>query len=153
MFCKIAESAFRKGLREFKNGKYMEALVHLEAAIELEKKYNKNVTKAKYLSYYGLCLSVATDNIKEAIKFCKKGVELEFYNPDLFHNLGLVYLLSGMRKEAHQSFMEGLKMQNNHREILMELKKMGVRKKLPFPFLSRSHFINKISGKILAAVK
>lgn len=153
MLCKAAESAFQKGLKKFKNENYMDALVHLEAAIEIEKKHNKKIGQAKYLSYYGLCLSVATDNLKDAIRFCKKAVEIEFYNADLFHNLGLVYLLSGKRKEAHQTFMEGLKMHNKHREILLELKKMGIRKKPPFPFLARSHFINKISGKILAALK
>lgn len=153
MLCKPAESAFREGIQEFKNENYMDALVHLEAAIEIDKKYNKKVTQAKYLSFYGLCLSIATDNLKEAIQFCRKAVELEFYNADLFHNLGLVYLLSGNRKDAHQTFIEGLKMQNNHREILLELKKMGVRKKPPLPFLSRNHFLNKISGKIIAALK
>ncbi len=153
MLCKPAESTFRKGLRELKNGNYKDALVHLEASIELQKKYYGKVSQAKYLSYYGLCLSIATNNLKEAVKFCKKAVELEFYNPDLFHNLGLVYLLSGMRKEAYQTFMEGLKMQHNHREIILELKKMGVRKRPMFSFLPRSHLLNKIAGKVLSSLR
>ncbi|MEW5805955.1 MAG: hypothetical protein AB1756_01135 [Acidobacteriota bacterium] len=153
MLCKPAESCFLKGMKELKKGNHMDALVHFEAALDLEKKYGKAVPQSRYLSYYGLCVGIVTKDVKEAINLCKKAVELEFYNPDLFHNLGYVYLLAGMRLEARNAFIEGLKMQNNHREILQDLKRLGVRRKPIFPFLHRSHILNKIAGKLASSIR
>jgi len=153
MLCKPAESCYLKGMRELKIGNHMDALVHFEAALELEKKYDQHIPQARYLSHYGLCIAVVSKKTKEAVDYCKKAVELEFYNPDLFHNLGYVYLLAGMRQEARNAFMEGLKMQNNHREILTELKRMGKRRKPILPFLPRSHILNKIAGKIASTMR
>ncbi len=140
-------------MQELKRGNHLDALVHFEASIDIEKKYGQPVPQARYLSHYGLCIALVNQKWKEAIDYCKKAVELEFYNPDLFHNLGYVYLLAGMRMEARNSFMEGLKMQKNHREILQELKKMGVRRKPIFPFLPRSHVLNKIAGKLTSSMR
>ena len=64
------------------------------------------------------------------------------YNADLQWNLGRALLAAERRSEAHAAFIKGLRLQRDHRGIILDLKKMGIRRKPPLPFLDRSNPLN-----------
>ncbi|MGB9715253.1 MAG: hypothetical protein ACPL1G_02400 [Thermodesulfovibrionales bacterium] len=73
----------------------------------------------------------------------------EFYYPVLYLNLGRSYLASGNKKYAVESFQRGLVFDNDNKELLQEIRRLGIRRKPVVRFLSRSHPVNKYIGKIL----
>ena len=153
MLVQAAESRFQKGLRAVEAGRGLEALALFEAAIELERKLGARTPQARYLSFYGLCLALETQQAREGAALCRQAIALEFFNADLSWNYGRVLLLQERRKEAYQAFLKGLSIQRNHQGILRELGRMGWRKPPILPFLDRKNPLNVALGKLLRATK
>lgn len=113
-------------------------------------------------SYHGYLDTVVNRNFSRGIKTCREAFTIlkeqvpfgeEFLYPVLYLNLGKAYLAAGKKKEAHTSFMRGLAVDAEHRELRRELKKLGKRKNLPLPFFERSNPLNKFLGRIFHAFK
>ncbi len=108
------------------------------------------------LSYHGFLMVKLGIGVSEGIEECMKAVQntmklpfgAEFFHPPLYLNLGRAYLAAGRKKEAVDAFREGLAADPANRELLSEMKKMGLRKKPAFPFLDRSNPVNKYAGKL-----
>ncbi|MGD8376105.1 MAG: hypothetical protein PVF68_08185 [Acidobacteriota bacterium] len=142
-----AERSFRKGMKALGAGDTLAGLAHFEAAVRIALE-EAGEPPTRYLSYYGLSLSQATDHVQEAEELCRKAVDREFYNPDLLLNLGKVYLVSGDRARAYQAFLSGLRLQGNHSGLLAEVRRMGIRRRPPLPFLSRTNPLNRMLGRM-----
>jgi tetratricopeptide (TPR) repeat protein len=109
---------------------YLEAIVN--------KKYSKGVNTCRH----------AFRILKEQVPFGE-----EFFSPILYLNLGKAYLAASKRKEAYASFQKGLEIDKENRALLSELRKLGIRRKPPFPFFKRSNPLNKYIGKLSNMVK
>ncbi len=103
----------------------------------------------RYLSYLGLSIALVDKKADEAIILCEEAAREVYYDPDLFCNLGRVYLQFGRKKEAFIAFKRGLAVDLDNERIHRQLVDMGIRKPLVFPFLKRSHFANHYAGLIL----
>ena len=148
MLVHTAEESFRGGLDAMERGNHLEALALFEAALELEWRSCTATPQARYRSYYGLCLATRGERLREAVRLSREAVEMEGYNADLHANLGRVLLMAGNRREAHRTFVAGLRLQPGHAGITRELRGMGVRRRPPLPFLPRSHPINRVLGRL-----
>ncbi len=102
----------------------------------------------RYRSYYGLTTAVAARDLKQALSMCSEAMKNNYIYPDLYCNLGRIYLMMGKRKKAHDIFKAGLRLDASNRELRGELRKMGRRKHPAFSFLKRTHFLNQLTGKI-----
>ena len=102
--------------------------------------------EARFLSYYGLCITKVEKNATKAIPLCEKAVEKNIFHADLFCNLGKVYLQKQDRKKAYNAFIKGLSIDKRNKELINELKKMGIRKRPLFTFLPRENIINHLAG-------
>ena len=142
-----AERTFRKGRAELQAGDLITALAHFEAAIRIEQGRG-HAPAGRYLSYFGACLARATGRLAEAREACERGVEAEFYNPDLLLNLGKVCLQAGDREAAYGAFRAGMRLQGDHRGLRQALQAMGVRRRPRLPFLRRSHPVNRVLGRL-----
>jgi len=110
------------------------------------------------MSYYGCLLALAGNQAQEGIRICKEAIKRlksavpvgsEFYHPLFYLNLGRAQLSIGDKDDAVKAFKIGLKMDPDNKEILGEMKKLGIRKAPPVPFLRRSNPINKYVGMLL----
>lgn len=110
------------------------------------------------LSNYGTLTAIVEGNHREGIKACnsaftslKQRVPFgqEFFYPVLFLNLGRAYLAARKKREAIETFKRGLHTNRDNADLLAELKKLGVRQKVPVPFLERSNPLNKYSGMLI----
>lgn len=104
------------------------------------------------LSCLGYCIVVERGQLAEGISLCRKALSLEPGNTVHYLNLGRIYLRTGDKEQAIAFFRQGLAHGNND-EIRDMLKKIGTRRPPLFPFLERSHFLNKYSGLILSRIK
>jgi len=143
-----AEESYEKGLRALGQGKAKTALAMLEAALEIERRRGNGPPQARYLSYYGLCLAMVRNEVREGLRYCREAITLESYNSTLRCNLGRVLLKAGRRREAHRCFVRGLRLEPGHAATCRELTQMGIRRKPFLPFLSRGHPINVFIGRL-----
>jgi tetratricopeptide (TPR) repeat protein len=124
-------------------------------ASEALKHYPKNPL---IVSYHGVLLALMERKHRSAIDACRKALILfkpednhsaTIVYPHLYLNLGKAYLMAGRKKEAVEAFQKGLKYERSNPELKHELRRLGIRKAPPVPFLSRSNPINKYLGKLL----
>ncbi len=136
-----AERYFKKGLESIKNKDILSGLANFEKALEIKK-------VPIYKSYLAYCISRERGQFNRAMILCEEAIREEPYNPVHYLNLGRIYLLQGNKPEAIKSFRKGLEY-NREPEIVMELEKLGTRKRPPIPFLKRENFLNKYLGILL----
>jgi tetratricopeptide (TPR) repeat protein len=126
----------------------------LSLSSEAAEKYPDNPV---ILSYRGYLEASLHRRYADGIKFCSLALVIlkrqmpvggEFFLPTLYLNLGKAYLAANKKKEAVESFQEGIKIDKNNEELLNEMKKLGTRRKPPLPFLKRSNPVNKYIGKL-----
>jgi tetratricopeptide (TPR) repeat protein len=122
---------------------FQDAIIAFEMALE------ECPEEPLYMSYLGLALAKARRNGKRAIELCEKAARRHFYQADLLHNLGRVYLMSGQRGKAHVTFREGMGLGDDADRNFEGLEEMGVRIKPVFSFLDRKHPLNKYAGMTL----
>ncbi len=148
-----ADTHFQRGLNLMKAGNYRKASECFDEAIRTDRSQNLFEKKAKYLSYYGLCLALGEDKVDEGLSFCKKAIRENFFQADFYLNLGKVYLKKGSRGEAIMAFRQGLQLDKNNAQIKSELERLDKRGQPFFFFLSRNHLFNKYLGILLARLR
>jgi hypothetical protein len=135
----------KKGIAAADQGNTLDALVHLESAARL----GSTPTLDSYLGY---CIARERRQFKQGTGLCRQALLREPEQAVHYLNLGRVFLAAEEKRLAIITFQRGLK-RGRHRLILDELKKLGVRKPLVVPFLSRSHPLNKYLGKAFARLQ
>ncbi len=114
------------------------------------------------LSYQGWLGSIMEKEHQSSIATCRKALvvfkstnprTIKKVYPILYLNLGRALLAAGRRKEAVESFKNGLKHDADHSELLSELQRIGIRKRPLVSFLSRSNPINKYAGKMIRTAR
>jgi len=149
MLVRPAEDSFQRGLESLELRQHREALAYFNGAIEIEKRLGQvKQPQARYLSYYGLCLSLTGTGSHEAVRFCRVAAEMEGYRSDICWNLGRVLLAAGRRREAHQALRWGLRLQPDHQGIRRHLRRMGARRRPVLPFLPRTNPLNRFLGRL-----
>jgi tetratricopeptide (TPR) repeat protein len=120
-------------------------------------------------SYRAYCIARERGQFREALRLCQSAIEAEPHNPAHYLNLGRVYLHAGDKARAIAAFWKGISKAPGTepgaaaaeaaagcgREgalILQELRRLGIRKKAPFPRLRRGHPLNRLTGRLLAAL-
>lgn len=144
---KSAEDFYRAGIILLRRKREKEALAAFEHACKREP------DDSLYRSYYGLCLAITRRRSAEGVQLCAQAAEEEFFRPEVHLNLGKALLATGRREEAERAFREGLSLDEDNREIIRELEKMGVRKRPLLPFLPRRNPLNRWPGLLFHRLK
>jgi tetratricopeptide (TPR) repeat protein len=132
----------RKGISAVESENYLLGLTILSEAYR-----SGRVASPEGLSYYGLCLALVEKKYKNAIDFCKKAIELQFYNPYHYANLCRVYMAAGARRRALDILQEGLRVMPEEETLLTLRGEFGLRARPPLPFLARNNPLNEMIGK------
>jgi len=141
-----------------------------EVRILLQRKDNKNalelLTQAlkKYpddpflLSYFGCLETLINKNFTDGIGLCKRAIELlnekipfgqEIFYPTFYLNLGRSYLAANNKSSAIEALQKGLTFDGENKDLLWEMRKLGIRRKPVVPRLKRSNPLNKYIGMML----
>lgn len=137
------ERVIEDGLEMARDGRYKEALIVFEEDLC----FTQHPTAT---SYYAISLAHVEGNYDKAISLCLMAAEKEFYNPEIYLNLGRVFLLNGQKAVAVRAFRKGLKYDSGNMNLLVELKQLGVRKKPVITFLPRQNLFNRYLGRLVA---
>lgn len=131
----------RKGISALEKDNMVMALVHLEAAAEIE----ETPTVRSCLAY---CLAKERRQLQQSASMCMQAMQMEPGNTLHYLNLGRIYLLAGQKVKAIRTFRKGLKLKRDQR-IIDELKGLGIRSQPVLSSLDRNHPLNKHLGKLL----
>src|SRR5262245_57199358 len=147
-----SDEAYKRGLACLERKTYQEAASYFQRAIDLEKEVQKNASM-KYRSFLGLSLVLHQGRSDEGLKMCEQALKRDFFDPDLFCNLGIVYLRHRQRGPAFEVFKRGLTLRPKHKRILEEMERYERRADPVFSFLSRTHPLNVAAGRVRARVR
>ena len=133
---------------------YKEALYYLKrrepnmATHVLNRALEAKPGDPRFLSCLGLCKAMVNRRSNEALELCEKALASGAFGDFFYCNLGKVHLLRGSRRKAYAAFQAGLKTNPDNRDIVQELRAMGLRQKAFFAFLPRGHVINRFAGRM-----
>ena len=143
-----SELAFRNGLAALERRAFKESIALLQSAIDQERTEGAKNPKMKYVSYLGLAITLSNGRSEEGVKLCEQAVKRDFFDPDLFCNLGIVYLRNRQKAHAFNAFQKGLSLKPNHSRIREELERYEMRDSPIFNFLPRGHLVNRMAGML-----
>lgn len=144
-----SDDLFRRGIEALESKQYQQAIKLIQSAIELDRQESTaSGVKMRHLSYLGLALTLSQGRSDEGLKLCEQAARREFFDADLFCNLGIAYLRNRQKKPAFEAFRKGLALKPGHRRIQEEVKRLERRKKPVFRGLPRSHRLNVFFGKL-----
>jgi Flp pilus assembly protein TadD len=115
---------------------------------ELEKALQICPRHPGYLSLYGLCIAVESEDFESARRLCESAIRLNPRDPLSRVNLGKVLRLQGETGAAYGEFIAAWKLDKQHPAPATELSRMGIRRPPVLPFLPRSHRANVMLGKL-----
>jgi tetratricopeptide (TPR) repeat protein len=143
-----SDEVFRNGLATLERKRYQQAASLFQEAIELERQEGAKTPRMKFVSYLGLSLTLANGRSEEGIRLCLQAVKREFFDPDLYCNLGIVYLRNRQKPQAFEAFQKGLNLSPRNQRIKDELERYDRRGDPVFSFLPRSHAVNRLAGTL-----
>ncbi len=143
-----SETAWRGGVQALERRNYKESISLFKQAIDKEREEGAKNPKMKFVSYLGLALTLSQGKSEEGLKLCEQAVKREFFDPDLYCNLGIVYLRHRLKASAFEAFQKGLNLKPGHTRILDELEKYDRRGEPFFTFLPRGHLLNRMAGRL-----
>ncbi len=103
-----------------------------------------------YLSLYGLCVAIESEDYDSARVICERAVRIKPGDPVARVNLGKVLRMAGDNGAAYTEFLAAWKVDKSHPAPASELSRMGIRRPPVLPFLPRSHWANVHLGKLRA---
>lgn len=124
-----------------------------EAANAFRRVFKMDPDNPRHLSYYGLAVALADDNLQDAINFCRAAILRAAYEPEFYLNLCRVYNKAGQRKKALEALVEGLNFDRNNSLLRTEMKRMGARRRPLISFLPREHILNKSLGRLTYRIR
>jgi tetratricopeptide (TPR) repeat protein len=144
------DELFRRGLEALANKHYQQGIKLIQSAIEQDRQESSSGggPKMKYLSYLGLALNLSQGRSEEGLKLCEQAARREFFDSDIFCNLGIAYLRHRQKKPAFEAFRKGLALKPGHRRIQEEMTRMERRNSPVFPGLPRDHTLNYYCGML-----
>lgn len=104
------------------------------------------------MSYYALCLAYVEGNYERAISLSLMAAEKEFYNPDIYLNLGRIFMLNGQKAVAIKAFKKGLRLDDAHQGLLNEVTRLGIRRRPVISFLPRENPVNRFLGRMTGRI-
>ncbi len=131
-----------KGIGLAKNGLYTAALNTFDQSLE----FAQDPTA---MSYYAMSIAAAEGDHDRAVSLCLVAAEQAFYIPDIYLNLGKIFLINGQKSTAIKTFQKGLSYDTSGGMLMSALNELGLRRKRVIVFLPRQNMINRFLGKLM----
>jgi hypothetical protein len=138
-------SVLRRGIERCRQGEWEVGLAFLGRVAEAER---STALPGLFYSYLGYGIALRQKRVQEGLKLCRHSVKIQFYEPENYVNLARTYLLAGDRPAAVRAVLEGLKVIHHHPVLLQLHQELGIRAQPALPFLSRSHPLNRLLGRL-----
>lgn len=136
-------SLIDKGNEAMASGDTLVALVKFETASKFRP------LPAEVKARLGYCLAKERRQFKKGATLCAEALQADPSRPDIYYQLGRIYLLAGQKPKAITTFRRGLK-QRRYQPLIDQLHQLGLRKEPLLSTLPREHFLNRQLGRLLS---
>lgn len=136
---------FVEGIEHLKDRSIPKAMRSFRLAYESVDR--SNAYHNKYASFCGLSRVLSGD--VTGLELCRDAAKSESHDGDVYMNLAHAELFLQNRKNSVITLKKGLQLNHRHRGLRMTRKQLGMRRRTPLPFLSRSHQLNQALGKLM----
>ena len=137
---------FNRAIEMLNRNRAGAARKHLEMALQICPQH------PGYLSVYGLCVAIDSEDYESARRICEKAVKIGPDDPISRVNLGKVFRLQGDNGSAYEEFLAAWQLDKLHPAPAAELTRMGIRRPPVLRFLPRSHWANVQLGRLRSQV-
>lgn len=101
-----------------------------------------------FYSYLGQAIARCEGRKHEGLELCRHAVQTEPFRPENYLNLATLLLMTGNRRGAIRALRDGLALDSDHRGLLELQRRLGIRRRPPIPFLSRTNPLNRWLGRV-----
>ena len=101
-----------------------------------------------YQSYFALLNAAERGQARRSLELAALAVEKAPDRPDLYLNLGRLYLAAGDKEAAVEALRDACRLDPENEEIRRRLGRLGSRRKPILESLSRGHVLNKTLGLV-----
>jgi len=144
-----ADELFRRGLESLDRKQYQQAISLIQSAIEADRQEGASKgPRMRFMSYLGLALNLSQGRSEEGLRLCEQAARRDFFDADIFCNLGIACLRNRQKGPAFDAFRKGLALKPRHARIRYELARVERRGARVFGFLPRNHFLNRTFGAL-----
>lgn len=131
--------------------RYSDACEALSEYRERLRRYDRPIAPA-IQAYYGLSVGHA-QNIREGIRICLDALSRDRHNPNIYLCVARLYVLAGSKENALDAIAQGLRVSRGHRGLTALRRSLGVRQRVPIPFLPRRNPVNVRIGRAIRKIK
>jgi tetratricopeptide (TPR) repeat protein len=140
---------FKNGIEHLRARSFHQAAECFQLALESVSKSHKY--RNTYASYLGISKLMHGD--LKAIEFCRRAINNEWKNADVFLNLARAELFCENRLNTVLAIEKGFDIDRYHIGLHVLSKRVGVRNRNAVSFLPRKSFINNFVGRRMRKVK
>jgi predicted Zn-dependent protease len=136
------EESLRRAQELLRSGLEMAALEHFASAHE------RAPDEPRYRSHYGWAVAMVEHRVDRGVSLCRSALREAADQPELYHNLARILLAHGRKTEAIKYIRRGLMVDPRNAALVLEWRRLGVRRAPVLSFLPRRHPANRVLGRV-----
>jgi hypothetical protein len=136
------EESLRRAQELLRAGLEMAALDHFANA------HRRDPSDPRYRSYYGWAVAMIEHRLDRGLALCRSALREGGDQPELYHNLSRILLAHGRKTEGFKYIRRGLMLEPRNPALLLEWRRLGVRRSPVLSFLPRTHIVNRVLGRL-----
>lgn len=136
------EESLRRAQELLRSGLEMAALEHFASAHE------RAPDEPRYRSHYGWAVAMVEHRVDRGVSLCRSALREAADQPELYHNLARILLAHGRKTEAIKYIRRGLMVDPRNAALVLEWRRLGVRRAPVLAFLPRRHPANRVLGRV-----
>jgi Flp pilus assembly protein TadD len=137
-----SEASLRRAQELLRSGLEMAALEHFAKAHE------QAPEDPRYRSHYGWAVAMVEHRVERGVSLCRSALRDAADQPEVYHNLARILLAHGRKTEAIKYIRRGLMVDPRNAALVLEWRRLGVRRAPELPFLPRRHLANRCLGRV-----
>ena len=138
--------SLRRGQELLRAGLEMVALEHFADA------HRAKLDDARLRSHYGWAVATIEHRFERGLALCREALRADGRSADVYLNLSRVLMAGGRKAEGLRYLKRGLMVDPRDATLLLEWRRLGVRRRPVLPFLPRRHLANRLLGHVRGMV-
>ena len=136
------EESLRRAQELLRSNLEMAALEHFANAA------NAAPEDPRYRSYHGWAVAMIEHRVDRGLALCRSALRDGAEHPEVYLNLARILLAHGRKGEGIKYIRRGLMVDPRHAGLVLEWRRLGVRRTPVLAFLPRRHIVNRILGRL-----
>ncbi len=136
------EESLRRARELLRSGLETAALEHFANARE------RAPDDPRIRSHYGWAVATIEHRVDRGVALCRSALRDGADQPEVYHNLARILLAHGRKSEGMKYIRRGLMVDPRNAALILEWRRLGVRRSPVLSFLHRRHPANRALGRL-----